>query len=341
MPPEEPGNLTVIDLRFEGDGKTLQATFERVDAPLKDWLAVSWASRTPPAGYAPLGGGTVCYREVPGLEPSAGAGEVDRIGNRGLSYGWRQKTGAQGLMLVLVLPAGYTLEASSAPAEAAKTVAGDTRIAVYWMLTSSDGRVSLQWTLVRCTGDLPSEAARLNELFYSGGRRASPGYVFIEPEEPGPRPSEKRPIRVFCSYSHDDEGYLEHLLKYLGGMKDEGFEFWHDRMIAPGEDWDERIRVQLRQSDIALILVSQSFLNSPYIRNVEIRHSIERREREGLRLLPVLLSPCDWKSQPWLARLQMIPRDERTLETHYRENGERNALFLTILQALRALGART
>lgn len=341
MPPEEPGNLTVIDLRLGDDGKTPQATFDRVDAPLRDWLAVSWASRTPPAGYAPLGDGVVCYKEVAGLAMTMGTGAVDRIGDREHSYGWRQKTGAQGLMLVLVLPAGYTLEGSSVPAEAAKTVDGGSRIAVYWMLTSEDGRVSLQWSLARCSRDLSSEAARLNELFYSGGRRASPGYVFIEPEEPARRPSATRGIRVFCSYSHDDEGYLQHLLKYLGGMKDEGFDFWHDRMIAPGEDWDEGIKAQLRQADIALLLISQSFLNSEYVRNVEIRHSIERREREGLRLLPVLLSPCDWKSQPWLARLQLIPRDDKTLETHYKEKGERNALFLTILQALRALAART
>jgi hypothetical protein len=39
MAPEEPGQLTVLDLSFEGDNLRLAIT--RVDAPVKDWLAVS------------------------------------------------------------------------------------------------------------------------------------------------------------------------------------------------------------------------------------------------------------------------------------------------------------
>ena len=41
MAPEEPGQLTVLDLSFEGNGLRFEIT--RVDALVKDWLAVSWA----------------------------------------------------------------------------------------------------------------------------------------------------------------------------------------------------------------------------------------------------------------------------------------------------------
>jgi hypothetical protein len=76
-----------FDLRFQDKAFGLHAAFERVDAPLKHWLPMSWASRTLPAGYLALGGGAVCHKDREGLRVTAGEGEVDRIGSQGLTYG--------------------------------------------------------------------------------------------------------------------------------------------------------------------------------------------------------------------------------------------------------------
>src|SRR5262249_43914790 len=101
--------------------------------------------------------------------------------------------------------------------------------------------------------------------------------------------------------------------------------------IKPGDDWDTVIKREIARADIVLMLVSQSFLVSRYVKNVEISRSLRKRDDKELRIFPVLLSPCDWKSKPWLSQLQMIPSDDETAATHYSDFGQRNALFLTIL----------
>jgi TIR domain len=155
-------------------------------------------------------------------------------------------------------------------------------------------------------------------------------------------PDRVRPVNVFVSYSHLDAPYLgkDSLIGYLSGLTTEGFTFWTDRDLVTGDPWDDRIRDQVHRADIALLLVSQAFLNSRYCQQVEIREFLERRAIEGLRLYPIILSPCDWRTQTWLAELQSQPRDGKTVEMDYTDPGQRKALFLTILEELRAVAGR-
>ena len=53
-------------------------------------------------------------------------------------------------------------------------------------------------------------------------------------------------------------------------------ECWHDRCIAPGEDWDREIRMELEASDVNLLLVSPEFLESDYVRGTEMKLAVER-----------------------------------------------------------------
>lgn len=145
-------------------------------------------------------------------------------------------------------------------------------------------------------------------------------------------------IKVFVSYSHLDEAYMrrDSLFGFLHGLRNTGIEFWTDRDIDQGADWDQAIRQQLADADIALLLVSQAFLDSDYIAKVEIRTLLER-PRPGLALLPVLLSPCDWMAQPWLARLQFLPRNGKTVEEDFGEPGPFKRLCLQIRSELARL----
>lgn len=150
-----------------------------------------------------------------------------------------------------------------------------------------------------------------------------------------------QPIRVFVSYSHQDKKYLEKgsLLGYISGsLEAEGFEFWYDKRIGAGEMWDEMIRNEIKRTDIALLLVSQAFLNSPFCKNVEVRQFLEKRRKAGLIIFPVILSPCDWESYEWLAHTQSIPGEGESISRHYTSVGKRYELFRKILVELRAHG---
>lgn len=132
-----------------------------------------------------------------------------------------------------------------------------------------------------------------------------------------------RPIRIFVSYSHQNEEYLrrDSLLGFLSGLRHMGVEFWTDRAIPAGATWDQVIRDQISTADIALLLISQAFLDSEYVRNEEIRLLLERRQALGLVMVPILLSPCNWSEHPWLAELQLLPRDGKTLKEDFRDEG--------------------
>jgi len=140
-------------------------------------------------------------------------------------------------------------------------------------------------------------------------------------------------VHVFVSYSHQDSTYLEQdsLLGFLKGLERDGVAFWTDREIRPGELWDEVIKQNLQRADIALVLVSQGFLDSEYCRNVEIENFLSHKAH----LFPVILSPCDWRRHEWLASRQFLPGGDKTIEEHYADSGSRKRLFLEIRESLR------
>ena len=140
-------------------------------------------------------------------------------------------------------------------------------------------------------------------------------------------------VKVFVSYSHQDPQYLEKesLLGYLKGLERVGVMFWDDRNIRAGELWDEVIKANIQEADIALVLVSQWFLDSEYCRDVEIRGLLAGKTH----LFPVILSPCDWRHHTWLSRRQFLPGGDKTIEEHYTEPGMFKRLCLEIREQLR------
>ena len=141
------------------------------------------------------------------------------------------------------------------------------------------------------------------------------------------------PFRVFVSYSHQDEKYLQgdSLFGHLKGLENDGVEFWYDRDIEVGSLWDEAIKTKIAESDLALVLVSQAFLDSAYCQDEEIPRFLAQK----LPIVAVLLSPCEWDRAEWLAERQFRPRDGQTVEEHYKDPGDRKRLWFEVRQDIR------
>jgi len=60
---------------------------------------------------------------------------------------------------------------------------------------------------------------------------------------------------------------------------------------------------------VAVLLVSADFLTSKFIRGKEIPDLLERRDKEGLRIFPVIIKPCAWKQVKWLKKMNLRPKD--------------------------------
>ena len=122
--------------------------------------------------------------------------------------------------------------------------------------------------------------------------------------------------KIFISYSHKDEVWKDRLQEQLGALALEGyFSVWDDRQIKPGDDWFAEIERALNQADVAVMLISASFLTSTFIRTEEVPKLIQRREQEGMRLIPLVIKPCAWQDIPWLSAIAGGFKDNIALST--------------------------
>ena len=126
------------------------------------------------------------------------------------------------------------------------------------------------------------------------------------------------PLNVFISYSHNakDRPLLDELVKHLAPLQNAEpplIKTWDDSHLLPGEPWDEEIKANLRNADIVLLLVSNDFNASRYIKEVEMKEAIERGKRKECHVVPVMLRPFDHMGTRYEA-LEMLPKIPGTQE---------------------------
>jgi len=139
-------------------------------------------------------------------------------------------------------------------------------------------------------------------------------------------------MAVFISYSHKNQKALDELRRFLEPLEKRGcIQFWDDRKIEPGMDWKTAIDGSLAGTRVAVLLVCQDFLNSDFIRTVELPFLLKMHGAGRLVLLPVFTGVTNVKRvTPELAALQgygspdqplvKMPKAQR--EETYRDLGE-------------------
>jgi hypothetical protein len=120
-------------------------------------------------------------------------------------------------------------------------------------------------------------------------------------------------VRVFVSYAREDRRWLDpdyrfSLIPFLReSLRRHKVAFWFDKELKPGDEFRRFIESEIDQSQIALLIVSQSFLNSEFIETREMPRIAERAQQGKMIVVPVLVEPCDWSEYPFLADRQMVP----------------------------------
>jgi tetratricopeptide (TPR) repeat protein len=121
---------------------------------------------------------------------------------------------------------------------------------------------------------------------------------------------------VFLSYSHQDERWKNRVAAALAALGLEAdLEVWDDRRIAAGDGWLAEIEAAMNRASVAVLLVSTDFLASRFIRGTEVPHLLNRRQKEGLRIIPLFVRPSPWEAVDWLAAIQGLPTDAKPLST--------------------------
>src|SRR5919206_3364188 len=102
------------------------------------------------------------------------------------------------------------------------------------------------------------------------------------------------PVRVFLSYAHEDHEWRDAVLDHLGWLKHSGqLVHFDDRQIKPGEEWDARIKGELEQADIVILLVSRYFVGSRYCSLVELVGAVEKVKAGRAKLVAVMCKHVD------------------------------------------------
>lgn len=141
--------------------------------------------------------------------------------------------------------------------------------------------------------------------------------------------------RVFFSYSHADEVLRDRLEVALAMLKRQGvIETWHDRRIAPGDDFAGTVDAELERADIVLLLISPDFLASDYCYDVEMRRALERHDASEAAVLPVIFRPCQWHDAPF-GNLLATPKDGKPVTKH----ADLDDAFLDIANAIKQRAA--
>ena len=122
---------------------------------------------------------------------------------------------------------------------------------------------------------------------------------------------------IFVCYSHLDRRWLDPkspypLIPWLENcLRRDGATLWYDRNgeagLRPGAQFKREILSAIDHAQVALLLVSEAFFASDFIREVELPRILKRAENNGLVVIPVLLEPCDWRSFDFVASRQMLP----------------------------------
>ena len=148
--------------------------------------------------------------------------------------------------------------------------------------------------------------------------------------------SKKSPLKVFISYAHEDEArFKDKFVNMLGGLRRRGIiSAWEDREIRPGDNWYQEIQSAMNTCDMAVLLISADFINSRFITEQEVPKLVARRQEEGMRVVPIIIRPCLWDSEPMFNELQALPKDGRPIITFPNTNGEREQAWTDIAKEL-------
>ena len=131
----------------------------------------------------------------------------------------------------------------------------------------------------------------------------------------GGGPHSTKRSQVFVSYSHVDKEWLMRLKKILApAIREENIPIWDDTNIQPGDKWKDEIQSALNSAKVAVLLVSEDFLASPFITKAEFPTILKMAEQRGLKILWILLRSCLYKSSPLksyeAAHKPLIPLDK-------------------------------
>ncbi len=89
---------------------------------------------------------------------------------------------------------------------------------------------------------------------------------------------------------------MDELRTYLYELENQGLvKIWDDREIMAGAQWKNEIRKALLSAEMAVLLVTQDFIASPFIRSEELPPLVKAAKSADVKLFWIAFSSCTFE----------------------------------------------
>jgi hypothetical protein len=102
--------------------------------------------------------------------------------------------------------------------------------------------------------------------------------------------------KIFISYSRADSDYVSRL---VDALRNKGFDVWFDENIRTGNEWDNTIEREIKNSDAMVLILSNTSVQSDNVKD-EMSYAMQL----NISVIPIKIEECDVPMR--LARKQFI-----------------------------------
>lgn len=122
-------------------------------------------------------------------------------------------------------------------------------------------------------------------------------------------------FKVFVSYAHEDTKYKDELLKHCALLVEtEKIEIWTDDKIRAGNKFNDKIKEEVENCDIAILLVSSTYWSKFYIKDTELPLILEHEENRKIIVIPILINGERKIKYSKLNGRTLVPIEKNTLK---------------------------
>lgn len=142
---------------------------------------------------------------------------------------------------------------------------------------------------------------------------------------------------LFISYSHQDKEWLAKLKLFLSVLEQQGMiRLWDDEQLEAGKPWEDQIGQALDSAVAGVLLVSQQFLTSEFIRAKELPKLLDAAAEKGKKIFWIHVSPSTvFDTHKEITRYQSLMQNPATSLEELDDAQQKKALVL-ISQKLQA-----
>jgi len=128
--------------------------------------------------------------------------------------------------------------------------------------------------------------------------------------------------KILAIYMSEDKEVLLNLSGRLDTLdKTNSISWWNDESIEPKQRWVPKDASHLKNADIFLFLISDAFMHSEFIKQIDFKNIIDRYKDGNAEVIPVLIDDCPWnidfKADEYtfnFNELQVLPEGEKPLK---------------------------